>query len=210
MEHPNLIGIAGRAGAGKDLAYKLIRDITGIDYVNKKFSLKIKEVTSLITGVSTADLERHDVKESPMGPEWDTVYHQACNWAPPRNGFSMPEDLVVKRESLTPRRFMQLLGTEFGRDMIHPDIWVNALFSDYNSDYNWIITDVRFPNEILRIKREGGITIRLVRDGNREPKSDHASEAGIDKLETDYVINAHDELSLKNELINVLNFNNKR
>ena len=34
---------------------------------------------------------------------------------------------------LTPRKLLQLLGTDCGRDIIHPNIWVNALFADYVS-----------------------------------------------------------------------------
>ena len=33
---------------------------------------------------------------------------------------------------VTPRKFLQLLGTEFGRDMIHPDLWVRACLMRVN------------------------------------------------------------------------------
>jgi hypothetical protein len=114
---------------------------------------------------------------------------------------------------LTPRELLQLLGTEAGRNIIHPNIWVNALFADYKLEYdksdfnriaieeglidgkssgnlhalkklgitkgninfqlddkyktkhpNWIITDVRFPNEAKAIKDRGGIVIRVNRN----------------------------------------------
>ena len=31
----------------------------------------------------------------------------------------------------TPRLLLQLLGTDAGRNIVHPNIWVNALMSDY-------------------------------------------------------------------------------
>jgi len=83
---------------------------------------------------------------------------------------------------MTPRLMLQLLGTECGRQIIHPNIWVNSLFADYNQPIdetqkinkdkgyaykgeisNWIITDVRFPNEAQAIKDRGGIVIRVNR-----------------------------------------------
>lgn len=34
---------------------------------------------------------------------------------------------------MTPRLFLQLLGTECGREIIHPNIWVNMLMKDYKT-----------------------------------------------------------------------------
>jgi hypothetical protein len=56
-----------------------------------------------------------------------------------------PEWWEIKSEILTPRLLLQLLGTECGRDVIHPSIWVNALMSEYNPtnlDENGLITAV--------------------------------------------------------------------
>ena len=32
---------------------------------------------------------------------------------------------------MTPRKFLQVLGTDCGRNLIHPQIWVNATFSNF-------------------------------------------------------------------------------
>ena len=100
---------------------------------------------------------------------------------------------------LTPRLLLQLLGTECGRNIIHPNIWVNSLISEYKSINNrgqkpkddiftfpnWIITDMRFPNELEAIKNRGGISIRVFRniddiDKDRNPRvytePEHPSE----------------------------------
>lgn len=61
------------------------------------------------------------------------------------------------------REFIQVLGTDAMRKVIHPNIWVNALFSEFTDDSKWIITDVRFPNEVEKIKEKGGIIIRIGR-----------------------------------------------
>ena len=63
---------------------------------------------------------------------------------------------------------------------------------------NWIITDVRFPNELQAIKDRGGINIRINRPcsicgGVGYHKldcrpSEHISETALDNAEFDYVI----------------------
>ena len=128
-------------------------------------------------------------------------------------------DLFVQETiSVTPRLLLQTIGTDIVRT-INPDIWVNALFVNYPSDElikqlnsktdgsygvrqpNWIITDVRFPNEMDAVKKKGGITIRVNRPcdicgGSGYHKmscpvsksGEHLSETSLDKAEFDYVI----------------------
>lgn len=103
--------------------------------------------------------------------------------------------------------FLQEIGTEVARQ-IHPNFWVNALMSKYlpmntrilqhpddsHIDYpDWIITDVRFPNEVKAIKKEEGIVIRI--NSNREWEKvdlptlkEHISETALDKYLFNYVI----------------------
>lgn len=124
---------------------------------------------------------------------------------------------AYKRE-YTVRSFLQQLGTEAIRNHIHINAWVNALFADYkyiaikqidNLDNgeiypNWIITDVRFPNELEAVKEKDGITIRVNRDeicslcngvgcthcfnGKVQNQSNHLSETALDNAEFDYTI----------------------
>jgi len=85
----------------------------------------------------------------------------------------------IPRESLcgkSPRQFMQLLGTEFGRGLIGPDFWVNqwqAKVEDYcivegcgAETFGMIVADdVRFENEVKVIRDMGGTVIKIERDG---------------------------------------------
>lgn len=116
----------------------------------------------------------------------------------------LEEDYVTKI-NLTPRLLLQLLGTKCGRNIIHPNIWINSLMSDYKSyltsnhpvddlDWeprtiypNWIITDMRFLNEMEAVKKKDGITIRVNRN-LEEFKDQHESETELDNAEFDYVI----------------------
>lgn len=67
--------------------------------------------------------------------------------------------------SFTPRAALQLLGTEAGRNVFHPDIWVVSLLNRAKGR-NVVVTDVRFRNEISYIRKHGGIIIRVVRGEN--------------------------------------------
>ena len=106
-----------------------------------KFAGKLKRIVSEMIGCSLSDLENEDFKNLPLSDEWQTK----------------------GREELTPRRLLQKLGTDLIRDGIHVNTWVNATMSDYDDTKRWIITDMRFPNEIDAVKKEGGITIIVSR-----------------------------------------------
>lgn len=170
----------------------------GIDYGNfevKKFADKLKYWVCMLIGCTIDQLEDNTYKETPLGPEW-TVWYWAYKPHLAKHGqrfgklfmsseaamagtftnAAFREVAEIKSETLTPRRLLQLLGTECGREIIHPNIWVNALMKDYvpektymgHGDYteyepSWIITDVRFPNEAEAIKSKGGIILRINR-----------------------------------------------
>tara|TARA_R110002020_G_scaffold157720_8_gene340626 strand:- start:2011 stop:2850 length:840 start_codon:yes stop_codon:yes gene_type:complete len=207
-------------------------------YKIKKFADKLKDIVCLLIGCTREQLEDREFKDKELGEEWwywkmyldiefnhyslipynkeDNIY-EALNETPD----NYAGHVLVK---LTPRKLLQLLGTEAGRDIIHPNIWVNALFADYKTianfklrnyklfnnlktsendvtqEYpNWIITDVRFPNEIETIKDRGGIVIRVNRPLERLGKSklpklkhtsvtQHPSETALDNHEFDITI----------------------
>lgn len=199
----------------------------------KSFAHKIKQITCILLGCTMEQLEDPIFKETPLGEEW-WVIKLPSNWIIPYLGdypsFYYKKYNVIK---LTPRMLMQMLGTEFGREIIHPNIWVNATFADYQPNGapynslgdvfddlklcpsetkmpNWIITDVRFPNEAEAIKDRGGILIRVNRDRikirdnmyiHREEYNklhniiEHESETALDNYENwDYVINNNDSI----------------
>lgn len=77
------------------------------------------------------------------------------------------------------RYIMQTLGTEWGRELIHPDIWVKlAECVLFERGERMIISDVRFDNEADFIRSHGGVILHV--DRILAPKVEaHASEAGI-------------------------------
>ena len=153
MEDNRLIGIRGKIGAGKDTVAKLILQYSVRDLVTggnapedigileeyscweiKKFATKVKQIAYLLTGYSITKFEDQEFKKQKLGQEWN---------------------------DMTAREMMIKIGTECMRDNLHPDTWVNALFVDYIQPYqqDWIITDLRFKNELERIRKYNGINL---------------------------------------------------
>lgn len=89
-----------------------------------------------------------------------------------------PCDLLDGR---TPRWAMQTLGTEWGRDLISPNLWgnlweneVRALLSEGK---RVVVDDVRFDNEAQRIQKMSGYLIQMKRSTEtEETTADHPSE----------------------------------
>lgn len=88
----------------------------------------------------------------------------------------------------TPRQFMQWLGTEFGRQMLGPDLWVNAWLRQLARNVEkaragggalrLVCDDVRFANEAAAIRALGGKVLLLRRPGSGAASGfGHLSEA---------------------------------
>jgi hypothetical protein len=166
----SIIAIAGRAGSGKDTVGKIIQclyylhkkninELTVLDLLNdknldlnltgwqvKKFADKLKDIVCILIGCTREHLEDQDFKNTELGEEWWYWKGSLFGLVPylDNKNFSnnVPLATLVK---LTPRLMLQLLGTECGRDIIHPNIWVNSLMSEYkptNLDENGLITAV--------------------------------------------------------------------
>lgn len=79
----------------------------------------------------------------------------------------------------TPRQAMQWLGTEWGRDLIAPDLWTRAWEHAVAGKPRVVADDVRFPNEAATIRRLGGRVIRIVAAGEAPCAGlGHISERG--------------------------------
>jgi hypothetical protein len=80
------------------------------------------------------------------------------------------------------RRLMQVMGTEVGRNLFDPDLWVKLAKRKLESTLSVgdvVVTDVRFPNEARLIRGYGGVLVRVDRPGFgpvNEHVSDRASE----------------------------------
>ncbi len=86
---------------------------------------------------------------------------------------------IIPALGVSPRHMMQTLGTEWGREMINPNIWVTMAHQRVlHSGAGMVIPDVRFDSEAEWVRRAGGQIIHLRRSDAPKIK-EHASEAGV-------------------------------
>jgi hypothetical protein len=92
------------------------------------------------------------------------------------------KEQIIKGIGYSPRRLMQLLGTEFGRNTLRPGIWLDLFERDYErlraQGAKVVVSDVRFPNEADRIRSLGGIIIYVHRPNLPEVEQ-HESESSF-------------------------------
>jgi hypothetical protein len=206
----------------------------GSSFEIKKFAGKLKLIGSILTGVPVEYFEDQDFKKKEMSEEWwywsnsDNTTTKIPYTEQTKILANSDSDIVLYKP--TYREFLQKLGTEAMRDGLHENVWVSALFADYKATPNktmdesfmeqfvtgssairytypnWIITDMRFPNEMEAVKEKAGITIRVVRQTKEQGLklaavrlgklnatmqdiiNVHPSETALDDAEFDYEI----------------------
>lgn len=93
---------------------------------------------------------------------------------------------------VTSRRIQQTIGTEVGRDRIHSDLWADMGIDEAKglmaSGWSVVVDDMRFPNELRKVRDSGGIPVRVVRPGTTVAVA-HASEGQLDTAEMPSLIN---------------------
>lgn len=85
------------------------------------------------------------------------------------------------------RGLLQRMGTDVGRVLFGENVWVDLAMKGIEEGKNYVITDVRFPNEFEAIKTAGGQVWRITRQGTG-PVNGHPSETALDGFEFDRVI----------------------
>lgn len=99
------------------------------------------------------------------------------------------KNYVVGEVDLRIRDIIQKLGTEWGREQIHKDVWVRMWEARQRLFPFVVVDDMRFPNEYAMVKKHGGLMIRVQRDEAMQVSvENHASEGGLDTFEFDHLI----------------------
>tara|TARA_R100000951_G_scaffold106119_1_gene100462 strand:- start:107 stop:637 length:531 start_codon:yes stop_codon:yes gene_type:complete len=102
------------------------------------------------------------------------------------------------------RDLMKSLGTEWGRNSVGLNIWVDLLMQriDKSDAPAAIIDDVRFANEAQAIRNRGGIVIELSREGVQYNGA-HATELGLDKSLVDATVDCGCVETAVNEILDI-------
>ena len=130
----------------------------------------------------------------------DTIRHVALTIDPYVHFFRLSDVVNLigwDKAKHTPevRRLLQVFGTEVGRDMFGPEVWVDQVFKKIDTfpqGQRAVITDVRFSNEADALWARGGFLVRLKRDASHHRGVlDHRSETESAALVPDYHLPNH-------------------
>lgn len=164
----SVIGLCGPMRSGKDTIGSLLVEHHG--YTRFAFADAVKECALAldpIIGIVPTDPEHK--AQGPMLRLSDLVARQGVEAAK-----AHPEV----------RRLLQRLGTEMGREVIDPNLWVAIVAGRSADTERVVITDLRFPNEAEWVRSiEGGVVVRVYRAGTGG--GTHASEALLESIDPD-------------------------
>ena len=105
------------------------------------------------------------------------------------------KNVMLPEIGTTPRHLMRTLGTEWGRQCVHPDVWVTIadrhISRALSEGKNVVIDDLRFPNEYDLLQTEYNAHLWHIRRPNHHTEeSNHASDGGLeDRLFTNVIVN---------------------
>lgn len=175
MNQPKLVGIHGPLNGGKDTTANYLQAKYPDKFGRYAFAQPIKHASQVMFGFTKEQLEDRILKET-VDPFWE----------------------------FTPRKAMQLLGTEYGRDMLRKDLWIKRAELEHRKNIainrGTLITDVRFENEAEWIRSHPNSMLIYIQVPNldRDEKYNHESENGIElDVEFDHVIVNQKELGLE-------------
>jgi hypothetical protein len=170
-----IVGIMGKKGHGKDSLAEAIIKMSPMPARRVAFADPIKEMVHLGLGVPREIL-----------------------WGP-----AELKEQVDPRFGVSYRHMLQTLGTEWGRDFVHKDVWVRLAFDEhipsiekFLGEQLWLCTDVRFLNEAEAIWNKGGLIVEIYRPGfSTGQHEDHASETESTFIVADCVVINNGKLS---------------
>lgn len=166
-----LLGLAGKKQSGKSTAALSLFENHG--FICHAFASPLKRMLQEI-GIDYEACEDATLKERTL-----------------RELDILPIDITV-------RKVMQTLGTEWGRNCIHPQLWGTLMQQQINQSAKinplQCVTDIRFEDEAYLIRNMGGTVVHIKRPGTSTDDS-HTSEQGIDFKNGDITINNDGDLS---------------
>lgn len=185
-----IIGLLGRKGVGKNFVGNCLAQVVQKEFRNFDFQLAFADPMKAFL-VDALGLDRALVYGSDKDKNKPTKY----TWE------QMPEFVKVhfpgKAGPMTIRHVNQVFGTELCRNIWGQDIWIEAMARRVVEcqrkvvKSTVIITDVRFPDEALAIRKWGGSIWRVegpARGDEAEFNDLHSSESQIDGISHDEVV----------------------
>lgn len=141
-----IVGLVGLIGSGKGTVGEYL--VNRHAFLQDSFAKPLKDAASVIFGWDRKLLEGDTAESRAFRDQIDQYWTKALG------------------REFTPRIALQLLGTEAGRNVFSENLWTASLIHRLNRRRDYVITDVRFPNEIVALKKAGALIIRIQRGEN--------------------------------------------
>lgn len=170
IEKKQIIGIIGKKNSGKDTIGNYLCE--KFDYNRYAFGDPVKEVCKILFSLSDEQLINRESKEK-----------------------------IDDRWGISPRQMFQRIGTDFAQFQIfklfpelksklkYRELWVDIFekwqAKELNKNKKIVITDVRFKHEAEKIKKMGGIILKINRDGCSN--DNHLSENELNSIPADFI-----------------------
>jgi hypothetical protein len=131
-----IIGLCGFAGSGKGTLADIL--VENHNFRKISFATKLKDVASVMFGWDRDLLEGITDESRAWREEIDEYWSNELE------------------QEVTPRIVLQIFGTDCVRNNLHNNIWVSIVKKTLidNPDVNWVIPDIRFPNEVDVIQQQ--------------------------------------------------------
>jgi len=167
---PLVIGITGYATAGKDSIAHHLKDKHG--YTHKAFADTLRNLTADVNPIIGTRLQN------------DQIVVIRYNDALKEHGYTEAKQIYPEIRNV-------LVGLGNGaRNHIQPNVWLDAVlppqYHTLPTSQRLVVSDVRYPNEAIRIREIGGVLIYVERPGV-QPANEHEREH-IPKMKPDYTI----------------------
>ena len=168
-----IIGLVGFIGSGKGTVADYLVERYG--YGKESFANSVKDSISVVFGWNREMLEGDTVQSRAFREQPDAFWSDKLG------------------KPFSPRMALQLMGTEAGRDVFHPDLWIFTALRRMQENKNYVLADVRFPNEIQRIREAGG-KIVWVRRGELPEWYETAFRENTTPWDEQYILEDHEQL----------------
>lgn len=206
-----LIGFCGDAGAGKDSVADFVEQwsmennhkIYRTSFAQPVYALaaamlgttvdalgvrKTKEVKTRYKITESTLIEMADVYrfyELDRYNEFTDAWVMFQDYLEPYSDYGVQDDEkegVFMDVFISPRKALELIGTEFGRLQLHENVWLDRVIqsSSYKNADLVLITDVRFENEAKFVNEQGKLIQIVSTNATYKINSDHPSNQGVD------------------------------
>jgi len=185
MSNPIIIGLTGYAGAGKDTVADALVTHAGFRKIAFADALRLEVAGAYRLGTHAHILSDRASKEHPhpqlaLSRCFDRKFVD-CMAQIEANKDDPDSDHDVWLDAMrSPRQILQWWGTEYRRaqsgNYWSTQVALRIAAGIAQGAEHWVVTDCRFDNEALAIRRLGGEIWQVQRPGHKTPEGGHVSQ----------------------------------